>query len=95
MIVAELNLIGVAILPPEADAPLIIDPKTIQLFHLAPFLLQPVARRVTQVVDIDCGVDLLQPQSRPFLQRYIDSPDHHAGEDRRVGFIGEPLDFNL
>jgi hypothetical protein len=52
MIVNDLDLVGIAILPPEADAPLLVHANTVLACAIAPELLQSIARRHAQVVKL-------------------------------------------
>ena len=52
MIVNDLNLVGIAILPPKADAPLLVHANTVLAGAIAPELLQSIPRRHAEVVEL-------------------------------------------
>ena len=57
MIVNDLDLMRIAVLPSEANAPLIVDPNTVQPSALPSQLLQPVARRNAQIIESLGSID--------------------------------------
>jgi len=52
MIVNDLNFVRIAILPPEADAPLLIHTNTVLAGAIAPELLQAIPRRHAEIVEL-------------------------------------------
>jgi hypothetical protein len=52
MIAIDLDLIGIAILPPKADAPLLVYANTVLAGAITPELLQSIARRRAEVVEV-------------------------------------------
>jgi hypothetical protein len=52
MVVNDRNLVGIAILPPEADAPLLVHANTVLAGAIAPELLQSIPRRDAEVVEL-------------------------------------------
>jgi hypothetical protein len=51
VIVNDLDLVGIAILPPKADAPLLVHANTVLAGPIAPELLQSIPRRHAEVVE--------------------------------------------
>ena len=72
MVVNDLDLVRIAVLPAKADPPLIVDTDTVLSDPIALELLEPVARRDTQVIEGLGGVHRNQ------------FPQHDASE---VGWI--------
>src|SRR5262249_5248950 len=67
MIVDDLDIVGVAVAPAEADAPLVIDPNAVLPFAISGQPLQPISRRRPQVLEIASIVKLHQLAiSRPY-----------------------------
>jgi hypothetical protein len=58
--VLDADFVRIALLPTERDPELIIDPNTVAARLIAPELLQSIAGRDRQVVDVSCDVDGLQ-----------------------------------
>ena len=56
MVVNDLDLVRITVLPPKADPPLVVDPDTVLSDPIALELLEPVARRDTQVIEGLSGV---------------------------------------
>jgi hypothetical protein len=52
MVVNDRNLVGIAILPPEADAPLLVHADTVLAGAIAPELLQSIPRRDAEIVEL-------------------------------------------
>jgi hypothetical protein len=52
MIVGDLNVDGFAIVPSEADAPLVVDPDTVLPFPVSTKLLKSVRRWNTKIVQV-------------------------------------------
>jgi len=52
MIVNDLNFVRIAILPPEADAPLVVHTNTVLAGAIAPELLQSIPRRHAEIVEL-------------------------------------------
>src|SRR2546430_5958004 len=57
MVVNDLDLMGITLLPSEADAPLIVDPNTVLPSALPSKLLEPVPRRDTQIIESLSGIN--------------------------------------
>jgi len=57
VIVDDLNVVRVAVRPPKADAPLIVDPDAVLSGTIAAELLEPIARGHSQILELDRGVD--------------------------------------
>ena len=57
MIVNDLDLMRIAVLPSEADAPLIVDPNTVLPSALPSQLLQSIPRRDAQIIEGFRGID--------------------------------------
>lgn len=60
MVINNFNLLGMAIDPNEANAPLVVDADAVLSSAVAAQSFQPIARRYTQKVKIRCGMYLLQ-----------------------------------
>src|SRR5205823_2901485 len=56
MVVGDLDIVGLAVRPSEAEAPLVVDADAVLPFTVASQLLQPVARRHAQVFQHFGGV---------------------------------------
>src|SRR3546814_64522 len=67
VVIDDLDFGGVAVAPPKADAPLVVDPDAHPPLAVALQRLQAVARRVAQVVQRPRGVELTQLPERPVL----------------------------
>jgi hypothetical protein len=66
VVVGDLDIVRIAGVPPETDAPLVIDPNAVLARSVAHQLLQPVARRDPEVGEFHGGVQLPQlPQGDP------------------------------
>jgi hypothetical protein len=92
MIVNDLYVVGIAILPAKADAPLLVHANTVLARALAPELLQSIARRHAEVVEL-----LGRIHHHEFAQhRALDisgiSSDGHASEETLRISIGEGVD---
>jgi hypothetical protein len=91
VIVYELDGMGISIGPPEADAPLIVDPDTILTGTVALELLQPVAGRHLQVLQRLRSIDSYQlPQHGTLECRRVAPHALPAKEALRVP-VGEAL----
>jgi len=60
VIVVNLDLIGISVVPDEADAPLVIDSDAVLTRPVAAQLLQSTAGRSRQVTQFLCTVELTQ-----------------------------------
>lgn len=49
MVIRNLNLVGVAVLPDEADTPLVIDPDAVLSLTVSREFLQPICRRDSEI----------------------------------------------
>jgi hypothetical protein len=76
VIVDDLDLVGVAILPAKADAPLLVHTNTVLANSIAPELLQPITRRHAKVAEL-----LGRVHHHKFAQ-------HRALEIRRISSDG-------
>jgi hypothetical protein len=80
VVVGDLDIVRVAVLPPKADAPLIVDVNAVLPGSIPFELLQAIARRDAQVVEQLCSVDEPElPQHDP-LELYGKSADPFAAE---------------
>lgn len=60
MVIDDLHVVGIAILPVEADTPLLVDPDAV-LSPSIPFQgFEAVTRRYPQIVQGDCAVEYTQ-----------------------------------
>jgi hypothetical protein len=76
VIVNDLNFVGIAILPPKADTPLLVHANTVLADSIAPELLQSIARRHAEVLEL-----LGRVHRHKFAQ-------HRALEIRRIASDG-------
>jgi hypothetical protein len=58
VVVNDLDIVGVAVSPPEADAPLIVDADAVLAGSIAPQLLQPITRRHPEILEALGGIEL-------------------------------------
>lgn len=92
MVVAEFNLVCVALLEPEADPPLVIDGDGVLTGTIPLEGVQTIAGRDTKVLQLGSGVERLQLSQRPAgdVRRHPSIP---AGAEERLGrAVGERLD---
>lgn len=94
MVVNDLNVVGIAILPAKADAPLIIDANTVLSGAIPVELFEPIARRGPE---IDHGLGRIndgQLAQHGTLEVAGESPDGLAIEQRFRVPIAEALDHS-
>jgi hypothetical protein len=92
MIVNDLNLGGIANLPPKADAPSLVHANTVLSGAITPELLQSIARRHAEVVELLGRIHRHQfAQHRALEIRRIAS-DGLASEQSLGIAIGECVD---
>lgn len=60
MVVGDLDIVGIAIFPAEADSPMVIDPDAPLTGAIAGKLLQPIAGRDAKKVEGGSGAELFQ-----------------------------------
>src|SRR5258707_1348494 len=106
VIVHNFHFIGVAVVPSEADAPLIVDPNTMPAFTVPLQPFEPVARWGCQLFETLRRVQLLQLAHRHSLNRpkpamasrleqlprgsVAVSPNHHLSILRRAYYVNVP-----
>lgn len=56
MVVDDLDVVCIAVVPAEADAPLVVDPDTVLAFSIASKRFEAVPRRCSQVVELPRAV---------------------------------------
>lgn len=76
MIVDDLDVVGVAVDPAEADAPLVVDADAVLAGPVAAELLEAIARRDAQVLEVHGTVD------------QAELPEHDAAEVGRESADG-------
>jgi hypothetical protein len=59
VVVRDLDIEGIPVLEPEADAPLIVDGNRILALSISGELVQPVSRRHPQIADATREIDVL------------------------------------
>lgn len=92
VIADDLNLVGVAVLPAKADAPLLVHANTVLATPLTPELLQSIARRHAQIAELLGRIHRHQlAQLRALKIRRI-PPDGLASEQSLGVAIGEGVD---
>jgi len=67
MIVRDLDIVGVALGPSEADTPLIVDPNAHLPCAIAFQSFESIPGWVAQVLNRDCGIELPEFAKRPIL----------------------------
>jgi hypothetical protein len=92
VIVNDLYLVGIAILPPKADAPLLVDANTVLAGAIAPELLQSIAGRHAEVVELLGRVHRHKLAQHRALEIRGISSDGLASEQTLSISIGEGVD---
>jgi hypothetical protein len=92
VIVDDLNLVGIAIPPAKADAPLLVHANTVLAGSIAPELLQSITRRHAEVAELLGRVHRHEfPQHRALEIRRISS--NGLASEQSLGIaIGEGMD---
>ena len=92
VIVDDLNLVGIAIPPAKADAPLLVNANTVLAGSIAPELLQSITRRHAEVAELLGRVHRHKfPQHRALEIRRISS--NGLASEQSLGIaIGEGMD---
>jgi hypothetical protein len=67
MIVRDLDIVGVALGPSEANTPLIVDPNAHLPCAVSFRSFESITRRVAQVLNRGCGIELPEFAKRPIL----------------------------
>jgi len=91
----DFNVIRIAPGPPEADAPLIVDPDAMLAGTVALQFLQPVAGRHPQILQRLSGIDSHQPPQHGALERRGKAPDALPVEEMLRISIGEAPDHRI
>ena len=92
MIINKLDLVGVPIFPPRADSPLVIDTNTVLAGAIAFELLQAVAGRDAEILELLGGVnDTELPEHQP-MELGGEAPDAFTPEEPLRVPIGEAGD---
>ena len=81
MIVRDLDVVRVGSAPPEADAPLVVDPDAVLASPLPPQSLEPVPWRYAQVGEGNRSIDLSELAQRGSLHVGPELPDRVAPEE--------------
>ncbi len=92
VIIYDLDVIRIAAGPPEADAPLIVDPDTMLAGTVALQFLQPVAGRHSQILQRLSGINSHQLPQHGALKHRGKAPDALPVEETLRIPIGEALD---
>jgi hypothetical protein len=53
-------MVGMVVFPDEHDPPLLVDPNAVEIFQVAGQLLQTVAGRNPEVVQLGCSMELVE-----------------------------------
>jgi hypothetical protein len=71
VIVDDFNVVRVAVRPPKAHTPLIVDPNAVLAEAVAVQFLQAIPRRKPQFIEANCSVDLheLPQHDTPQIRR--------------------------
>jgi hypothetical protein len=72
MVINDLHIERVSVLPPEADAPLLIDADTVLSLAIALQRFQLIRRRNYEIAQINGTVQILQLLTRPLLDLSIE-----------------------
>ncbi len=64
MVVGDLDVIGIPVEKPKADAPLVIDGDRMLPFPVSVKLMEPIPWRKSQLVDVSSQVDVFQLSRR-------------------------------
>jgi len=92
VIINDLNVVRIAVLPPEADAPLIVDANTVLTGAIAFELFEAVPGRNAEVIELFGGVhDAELPQHEP-LELGREATDWLALEQALGVPVGEAVD---
>ena len=94
MIVHKFDLVRVAILETEAEAPLVVDSDAHLPGSVAFQCFQPIARRNVQKPEISRGVQLLKLHPRPAGEVRGDALDRDTLEERLGPSVGEAPDHD-
>jgi len=81
VVVAELDIMGVCVLPAEADPPLVVHANAVLSFAVAGKCLEAIARRDTQFVETNRGVYEKELAMRPPLNVRRKPPRALPSED--------------
>jgi hypothetical protein len=80
VIIHDLNIVGVAVPPPKADTPPIVDPDAVLPSTVSRQFLEPVARRHSQVIQRFGRVENEKPSQGRALKISGPSPNDLAAE---------------
>ena len=92
VIVGDLNVGGVAVFPPEDNAPLLVDADTPESLEIAGERFEAVGRWLVELVDGNDPVKLTKSHERPWLNIAREFPGVFPMEDFRGFLAGEVLD---
>lgn len=65
MIICNLDIIGITVNEPEADAPLVVDGDGVLSFPIPRQRVKPIARRNFKIIEARCQVDVFKLPFRP------------------------------
>jgi len=89
VIVTNLDALGVAVLPHEADAPLVVDADAVLPAAIARQRFQPVRRRNAQIIKTLCGIQHPQLAPRDDLDLVGQLPAEQTRPDALRRFVVE------
>jgi hypothetical protein len=92
VVVNNLDVMGVAVLPGKACAPLVIDPDTVLTGPPAFELLQPIARRDSQILQVLRSVQSNELSQHEFEQIGWETSDGLAVKQPLSGAVRKTLD---
>lgn len=92
VIVDDRDVVRVAVLPPKADAPLIVDANTVLPRAITFQLLQAIAGRDAEVLELLCGVYEAELSEQRTLEFGREAADTLALKQALGVPIGEALD---
>ncbi len=82
MIVHDLDLIGVAVVPDKANAPLVVDADAVLTVAVARKSLKAITGRDSQVIQVRSVMEHHQLALRPALDMFREPPDSTAFGNR-------------
>jgi hypothetical protein len=85
VVVHDLDVLGAAGGPGEADPPLVVDPDAVLTSTVIVESPQPVARWRPEIVEVHCGIEVAQiPKPRSGYPGVPERPDHASNTTQHV-----------
>src|SRR5688500_6379247 len=95
VIVGDLDVVGIALAPDEADTPLIVDPNAVLPAAIALQSLHAVARRHAQIGETGAVVEHQQLLPRGAPEICAETSDRHVLEQRLGAPVGKSSDHGV